>query len=257
MKDLQVFFTALNSFFDHIYVITLERAKERQQHIQQELQGLNYQFFFGKDKHYYSVEELKASNIYNEALAKQHHRYGKPMQAGQICCAWSHAEVYKDMVKKGYRNALIMEDDVVIDKESAQIFSVITKELPADWEFLYLGFDEREKAPAGAFFKKLFYHVLRLFKIIRFSHKTISHLYPRKFSAHLYKAGYHDCIHAYGITQSAAQSLAKLQQPVSFVADNLTAHAITNQLIKGYIVLPKIIYQQNHLNTLQTSYVNP
>lgn len=256
MNERQHIFSILNNYFDHIYVITLPRATDRQAHIRQELEGLHYSFFFGKDKQNFPIEELKAQGIYEETLARQHHRYGKAMNAGQVCVSWSHAEVYRDVVKNNYRKVFIMEDDVVLDANAAKNLSAILQEFPADWEFVYFGFAEREKAPAGVFFKKLFYHFLRLFKAIPFSHATISHLYPKKVSAHIYQAGYHDCIHAYAITRAAAEKLLRLQEPISFIADNLTAHAVTNKIVNGYVVLPKIFYQQYQVGTSATSYLN-
>lgn len=256
MNDVQTFFSQLNQSFEKIYVITLQRATDRQAHVQQELNGLNYQFFFGKDKQQFSIEELKQQGLYDEEAARRNHRYNKPMQIGQICVSWSHADVYNDIVQNGYRNALIMEDDVVVDREQAKGFSEILAALPADWQVLYLGFAEREKAPKTVFFKKLFYHALRLFKGIRFTHRTIEHLYPKKVSAHIYRAGYHDCIHAYAVTQQAAKTLLTMQQPVSFIADNLVAYAVTNGLLKGYVVQPRIIYQQYQIGTSSASYLN-
>jgi glycosyl transferase family 25 len=256
MGEVQFFFSQLNQFFDKIYVITLQRAADRQAHVRNELQGLDYEFFFGKDKQSFSINSLKEQGVYDEELAKKHHRYGKAMHTGQIGAAWSHAEVYKDVVENNYRRVFIMEDDIVIDKEAIRIFPNVLKELPADWELLYLGFDEREKAPPGIFFKKLFYHFLRLFRAIKFSHTAINHLYPRKVSTYIYEAGYHDCIHAYGITHSAAKKMLALQKPISFIADNLPAHAITNRILKGYIVLPKIINQQYQIGTSSASYIN-
>ena len=256
MKDLHRFFTLLNSFFDKIYVITLERATDRHEHIRNELAGLDYQFFYGKDKKNFSIEELKLRGIYDENLARQHHRYNKPMQDGQIGCAWSHAEVYRDIIDKGYRTVLILEDDVVIDKASIKVFPKILKELPVDWELFYLGFGEREMVPWGSLFKKIFYHFLRIFKAIKYSHTTISRLYPKKISEHIYQAGYHDCTHAYAITLPAAKNLLELQQPVSFIADNLLAHAITNKIVKGYITYPKLINQQYQVGTSTRSYLN-
>ena len=256
MKEVQEFFNTLNAFFDHIYVITLERARDRHEHIRKELAGLNYELFYGKDKQNFSIEDLKQTDVYNEDLARQHHRYGKPMQAGQIGCSWSHAEVYRDVILKGYRRVLILEDDIVIDRMAAKDFSTMLQELPASWELLYFGFAERETAPRGFVFKKIFYHFLRVFKAIKYSHSTINHLYPRKISAHVYRAGYHDCTHAYAITQQAAKKLLELQQPISFIADNLLAHAITNDIVKGYIVKPKIINQQYQLGISSASYLN-
>lgn len=250
------FFSSLNSFFDKIYVITLERATDRHAHIQKELHGLNYVFFYGRDKQLFHVEELKQTGVYNEHIAKLNHRYGKGMNGGQIGCAWSHAEVYKDIVQNGYKKALILEDDIVIDNKAAENFTTIINELPGDWELLYLGFAEREKVPAIAPLKKFFYHLLHQFGSLNFSHKTIQHLYPKRISEHVAEAGYHDCTHAYAITAAAAEKLLALQQPISFIADNLLAYAVTNQVVKGYITQPKIINQQYQVGTTSASYLN-
>lgn len=256
MTELQTFFSLLNQTFDKIYVITLHRATDRQAHVQRELGGLQYDFFWGTDKQQFSVDELKSKGLYSEEGARRQHRYGKAMQIGQVCCALSHAEVYRDIVANKYQKVLILEDDVVIDREQAKKFPEILTEVPADWQVLYLGFAEREKAPKGLFFKQLFYHFLRLFKAIRFTHRMIDHLYPKKVSPHVYRAGYHDCIHAYAVTLEAARTMLRLQQPVSFIADNLVAYAVTNGLLKGYVIQPKIIYQQYQVGTSSASYLN-
>jgi hypothetical protein len=37
-------FSTLNNYFDHIYVLTIERADERHKKIKEELNGLNFSF---------------------------------------------------------------------------------------------------------------------------------------------------------------------------------------------------------------------
>ena len=254
---MQTIFDLLNHFFDKIYVITLQRATDRHLHIQKELNGLHYEFFYGKDKNEFSVSTLEQKGIYNERLAKKHHRYGKPMTPGMIGCSWSHKLVYTDIITHNYSKVLILEDDVVIDWNQAHLLPQLLKALPTDWELLYLGFAGNEQAPSNASFKKTYYHLLRVLGIFKYSHATINNLYPQKAGEHLYKAGYHDCTHAYALTYSGAQKLAKLQQPISFFPDNLLAHAVTNNLVKGYITLPKIINQQYQVQEAATySYIN-
>ncbi len=255
-EKLNDFFNRLNQFFDHIYVITLKRATDRHQHIERELNGLNYQLFFGKDKQEFSVDDLRNANVYNEDLAKKRHRYNKPMQPGQLGCAWSHAEVYADVIAKEYNRVLILEDDVVINKKYTYLLAGVLESLPPDWELLYFGFAERETEPKLSFFKIGFYHFLSTIGLLRFSHKTIKNFYPKKISEHIYTAGYHDCTHAYGITLETAEKLLQLQQPISFVADNLLAYACTNKLVNGYIILPKLINQLYQEGTNSRSYLN-
>jgi glycosyl transferase, family 25 len=255
-EKTRAFFEELNNFFDHIYVITLERATDRHAHVETELAGLDYQLFYGKDKDAFQIEQLAEKNIYNEALARQHHRYNKPMRPGEIGCAWSHAEVYKDVLSKGYGKVLVLEDDVVINRSNTDVLTSALQQLPSDWGLVYFGFAEREGARPVHIVKKLFYHFLRAFRLFPFSHKTIKNLYPKKLAANIYRSGYHDCTHAYGLTRKAAEELLRLQQPISFIADNLLAHAITNELVRGYIIQPKLIDQQYQVGRPSASYLN-
>jgi glycosyl transferase family 25 len=77
-------FTLLNSFFDHVYVISLERDTERQEKMKEVLDGLNYSFFRGIDKKNLTIDLLVEKSIYDEEKAKLLHRYDKPMNTGQI-----------------------------------------------------------------------------------------------------------------------------------------------------------------------------
>ncbi len=257
MNERRQFFEQLNCFFDKIYVITLRRATDRQEHIASQLEGLDYSFFYGKDKREFDIEELKQSGIYDEERAIRNHRFSKPLSAGMIGCSWSHRLVYEDVLENGYKRALILEDDAVVDEEQLELLPEIMEELPGDWELLYFGFGLNETPPKGVFFKKLFYHALSATGFFKYTHKTISNLYPRQISRHIYKAGYHDCTHAYAITQSAAQKLRNLQEPIAFLPDNLLAHAATNGILNAYIILPKLINQQYQISHQPTfSYIN-
>jgi len=238
-------FEALNNFFDKIYVITLERAADRHLLIKQQLDGLNYTFMYGTDKNNLQYEDLVRNKIYDPELAKQHHLVGKEMRLSEIACSISHGMVYEDVVKNKYNRVLILEDDVIVDRENILLFEAVSKELPADWGLWYLGFAKNEKAPGIAFFKKIFYHLLYATGVKRrFNHTVINNLYPKPFSKHLRHAGFHDCAHAYAITGNTAEVFLKMQQPVSYIADHLLAYAASGRLINAFITEPKLINQQ-------------
>ena len=256
MSEKQAFFSALNKFFDKVFVITLRRATDRHAHVEKELEGLYYELFYGHDKREFSAGDLQKKGIYNEGLARKHHRYGKPMPEGMIGCAWSHADVYNAVTIDGYQRVLILEDDVVIEWTQTNIWQQAVEELPAHWELLYLGFAGKENIPPLAPVKKAAYHLQRVFGSLNYSHKTISNLYPRKIGRYVSKAGYHDCTHAYGLTLAGAQKLLALQTPISFVADNLLAHAATNEFVAAYIIQPKLINQLYQVGTDSVSYLN-
>ncbi len=242
-KNTSAFFKHLNAYFDAVYVISLERATERHAHVKKELEGLSYQLFYGVDKQNLDVEQLKKQGIYNEEKAIQNHRFTKPLLPGMIGCSWSHRNIYDDIIKNNYANALILEDDILIDDDTVIHFPEMMKELPDDWELVYLGYARHESASLINNLKKTAYHLQRLFGRHKFSHRTIHNLYPSRITNHVYKAGYHDQTHAYAVTRSGAAKLRKLQEPITFIADNLLAYAATNEIIKAYIFKPKLINQ--------------
>jgi glycosyl transferase family 25 len=245
-NELQKAYNTLNSFFDHIYVISLSRATERHVHFKNELEGLEYSVMWGKDSKELNEQQLTRSNIYNKELDIKNNRYNISMGLGAIACSWSHLLVYEDMLKNGYDKVLILEDDVVFNQDPISFIPEILNALPKDWELLYLGFTKNEPSQKYTSLKRSYYHFLRFFKWIELTHKEISNRFPKRVSKHVYKAGYHDCTHSYGITASCAEKFIKLQTPISFPADHLLAHVATNDIAKSYIVIPKIISQLRH-----------
>jgi glycosyl transferase family 25 len=242
-------FDALNNYFDKIYVVTLERATDRHQHIRRELEGLRYSFLYGADKNSINAAELAAKKVYDPVLAKKQHIMHKDLTGGEIGCSISHTMLYRDVLTNNYQKVLVLEDDVVIDRNTIGLFPEMIKELPADWQLWYLGFAKNEKAPANARLKKLFYHLLYALGLKRtLNHTVIGNLYPARFSTHLLRSGFHDCTHAYAITNEAAAILLQQQTPVQYTADNLLAFTITNKKLNAFIADPKLINQQYQVN---------
>lgn len=251
-------FEPLNNFFDKIYVITLKRATDRHLHIQQELDGLQYSLFYGADKMDLNLEQLALQQEYDPELAIKKNVMHKRMTAGEVGCSISHRMIYQEVIKHQYNKVLILEDDVVIDRKNILLFETISKELPDNWQLWYLGYTKNVTPPANAVAKKLFYHFCYSLGIKRtLNHTVINHLYPTPYTALLQKAGFHDCTHAYAVTNEAASILLKQQTPVQYTADNLLAFTCGNNLLQAFISIPVLINQQYQLNgNSTTSYLN-
>ena len=233
-------FTAFNNFFDKIFVVTLKRSVKRQAHIQKALQGLRYEFFWGADKNDLIIDDLKAKNIYNDAMAVKHHRYNKPMNPGQVGCALSHRNIYDEIVQHNYQRTLILEDDAEPVENSIRLFPEMIRELPAGWELLYLDYSKNEKNQS---LKKYWYHIQRFAGGLKWDHNIINNLYPKQFSHHLSIAGFHDYTDAYAVSLEGAKKLLELQSPVSYVADNLLAIASASKKVNAFITRPKLFQQ--------------
>jgi glycosyl transferase, family 25 len=238
-------FEHINSFFDKVYIITIARATERHQKIEMHLQGLNYEFVYGVDRKDLVEEQLISDGIYDKKLAQKHHLWNEPMISGQIACSWSHKKVYELQIKNNYNRVLVLEDDVIIHQVGIDLFPAILKELPQDWELLYFDYHKRTENNSNARYRKVLYKLQHYLGSNNWTPHMIDHLYAEHYSEHIKKAGYHEYTSAYAITQTAAQKLLKLQTPISFIADNLLGYAITNQIIKAYLTVPKLFEQES------------
>jgi hypothetical protein len=107
------------------------------------------------------------------------------------------------------------------------------------------GWDKNGEMPMRAFLKKTWYHLQHSIGMLNWNHRMIRNLYARPYSTHLKKAGFHDYTYAYGISQAAADKLLKMQTPIQYIADNLLAHAATNEIVNSYIVWPKMFLHDN------------
>ena len=241
-------YEGVNLFFDHIYVLTLPRATERHQKLENDLKGLNYTLFFGIDKKNMNLDDLKQQGIYDEVLTIKYQRYSRGMRIGEVVTSMGHKAIYEDMLKKGYKKILILEDDVVGNKEGLLTFNDAAKELPQNWDILYLDYNKNTNNTVGAFIKRQIYHLQKILGQLKWSHATINNLHAKKYSKHLKKSGYHDYASAYGITENAAKELIKLNTPICFPADHTLPFLITNRVLNGYVTIIKAFIQQSQLN---------
>lgn len=127
----------LNSFFDHIYCINLKRRIDRWEECKEE--------FF---KHGLDVEQFEAVDgqlfDWREYFTVFPFGKGHDLDAGKISMniaglVKTHQWILQDAISKGYDSILILEDDVTFDDMLNYKFSLLIKELPEDWDLLYLG----------------------------------------------------------------------------------------------------------------------
>ena len=242
---MKSYWEILNNYYDHIYVISVKSADKRRESFIERFSGLNYSFFYGADKKDFAIEELIEKNIYSQELSRIHHRYNKTMMQGEIACAWSHKMIYEDMLKKNFDRVMIFEDDAVPESSVLNNVEIILSEIPGDCELLMWGWAKNGDLRMGSFLKKIAYHIQHKTGLLKWDHQVIHNMYASPYSDHLKKAGFHDFAHAYAITRSGAEKLIQMQTPIQYIADNLLAHAITRNIVSGYIVYPAAILHDN------------
>ena len=140
---------------------------------------------------------------------------------------------------------MIFEDDAVPEPAILKNVDIILSEVPGDWELLMWGWAKNGKSGPDSLLKKIVYHIQHSLGMLKWDHQVIRNMYASPYSNHLKKAGFHDFAHAYAINRSGAEKFLQMQTPIQYIADNLLAHAITRNIVSGYIVYPAAILHDN------------
>jgi glycosyl transferase, family 25 len=241
----------LNSFFDKIYLISLPDSTDRHELLNERLNGLNYEIFWGVDGEQLDLKELEEERIYLPELTREKNLSGKELQPNEIGCSLSHLNIYRDMIDNNYRTALILEDDVFLEDSDPDKLSDALEDLPSDWEFLYLGYiEDLEKIPFTVYLRLyLIYPLLYFFGFRRYDRKRLRRKYFRPFTENIDIAGFHAGTHAYGITAEAAKKVLEFQNPVTMAPDNAIGVMCMDGKLKSYRLKERLFFQDRSLPT--------
>lgn len=244
METKKKLFKVLNTYFDHIYVITLKRNTSRREILSSTLDGLNFEYFWGVDGKKIDREELQEKGLYHSGLTKiLKKREGKrvtDLPNPQLGCSLSHMFVLQDMLKKKYDKVLIFEDDLIVDPSGTEALKKALEELPHNWDVLYLGHHGANSNPG--FLLKFQIKVLRFIAIFfqRFERlrqidpDVVRCWIPRSYSQHLNKSGNHHGAYAYAVSSEGAKKILQYGMPVAFRNDNLLAELCSYEWIKSF-----------------------
>jgi glycosyl transferase family 25 len=243
----------LQQNFDKVFVVSVPRFTDRHKIVQQHLQGLSFDFFWGADKLELNLEQAKQSGIYDKEKTAQLQRQGKSLNVGELACSLSHRMVYEEMIKHNWNKVLILEDDVLPLYNNLYLLPDVLKELPADWELVYFGYLKHENITPQLRVKQWLYKIKSKLGLMKWTYKMVSNLLPKPYSTHLKKAGFHDCTHAYAVTLPAAKKLLQHQTPVVYRADDLLSATIMKGELNAFITEPKFFDQQVFHNAAMAS----
>lgn len=111
-----------NIFVDKSYCINLERREDRKEHMEKEFERLklDYKFFKAFDGKDLNIKEI-------------------PIRKAIISTVKSHLGVIQDAIKNNYETIAVFEDDVIFCEDFDERFKIYLKEVPEDWEIMYLG----------------------------------------------------------------------------------------------------------------------
>jgi len=108
------------------YIINLESAQARREHISGQLVrlGIPFQVFQAVDGRV--LAEAEIAHRYDAAAAEARYR---PMSRGEIGCALSHLGVYRKMLDDGAGFALVLEDDALLGEDLPAVLADLENRL--------------------------------------------------------------------------------------------------------------------------------
>ncbi|CAG8696430.1 21240_t:CDS:1 [Dentiscutata erythropus] len=198
--------------FEHAYVINLEYRDDRRK----KMKALGD--YLGLD-----LDIIKAVNKFDDrALSKLNM---SNLEAGPKACYLSYYSVIESNVKNGYKNAIILEDDVDMELNITDIMSEVHRNLPNNWDILYLGS----------------------------CHEKGNKLIKTNLTIHkLHKSRYPKCTHAYAASTKGAKKLLK-KLKIGNTTDKIDREIpalIAAGKIVSYSIYPQIVVQIKGANDL-------
>lgn len=235
-----------------IFIINLERNTERRQAITEQLKSLNldFQILPATDGKFLEKEDLE--KLYNEKQSLKKIQF--PLSKNEVACADSHLRLYEKIVAENIPYALILEDDVVLNKE---ILTVLDPKFLQSKKFDWLQIDYgqvgwpffRDWLLASKHFIKhkpirIFYVLAKLPYIAFMSafERLREKINPRVNIVTFYRPLY--LTSAYIITNAGAKKLLTIGRPIRFAADMLPNKARLQPNFKIRAISP-IIAEQN------------
>jgi len=253
-ENALLIFEKLNSFFDRIYIISLKRLNNRHKLLHERLEGLNYEIFWGVDGQQLDFKELEEKRIYLPEVTREKNMSGNELQPNEIGCTMSHLNIYRDIIDNNYKNALILEDDVILHDSDPDMLLKAMGELPDDWELLYFGYlENQDEIPLSVYIRMyLIYPLLYFAGYSQYDRKRLRRKYYRPYSENLEIAGFHTGTHAYGITAEAAKKVLEFQSPIIMAPDNAIGVMCWDGILNAYRLKRRIFYQDRALPTTIT-----
>ena len=112
--------------FDHIFVINLDRRKDRWEFISRQLARVG-------------IEAERVSGVDGDLLDPDPKIGNGWNHKGQAGCVLSHRKVINLARERGYKSILVIEDDNVFIDNFNTLFESYWKQVPDNWDLLYFG----------------------------------------------------------------------------------------------------------------------
>lgn len=120
----------INRYFEHVYCLNLPECKERAEMTLSRAQrfGLSFSFF----------PAISGKLLFDIHGGHSSVRSSQISNPNYMACALSHLSIYRHALANGFSRILVIEDDLLFNKNMNELFSQSIQGVPEDWKLLYL-----------------------------------------------------------------------------------------------------------------------
>lgn len=166
----------LNEFFDNIYVVNLKHHIEKRLRIAKHLKSYNIGYELFEAVNGYEGEPLKIWNSYKQRpigdfvrfphmkIVEQKRKTKLIESAGAIGYIFSYVNILRDAKSRGFKKILILEDDILLDRQFDVKIKKFIQIISSDWKVLQLGASQYgwKGIDENSSVKKGYYHPRRI-----------------------------------------------------------------------------------------------
>ncbi|AVJ55208.1 glycosyl transferase [Idiomarina sp. OT37-5b] len=136
-----------------VYVINLDRSRERLQHASQQLHSIGVDFTRIAAIDGRQLSDAEIDRVYDSERNRQ--RFYASLTRGEIACYMSHRKAWQQLLDSPAQAAVILEDDIMVSPAFAELGAAVAT-LSDDWHLLKLAQPFKPKqhyklADVGAF----------------------------------------------------------------------------------------------------------
>lgn len=198
----------LTDYFDRTFCINLDSRPDRWESAQEEFA-----------KHSFNVERV--SGIEG---SKMNLDFPPEIKEGAVGCALSQFFCIKYAKQLGLDTFLLLEDDIQFDENINELFNQYIKEVPSDWDMLYLG---------GQHF-----HGMNL----------------QQVSEHVYKCEYTLAAHSVAFNHRVFDRFIDKLIDITKPCD--VHYAESHKEINAYVIIPHLTWQRNSYSDIEKTNVD-
>ncbi|RYE25841.1 MAG: glycosyltransferase family 25 protein [Sphingobacteriales bacterium] len=200
-----------------VFVISLKRSPERRESVKKHLDGIGLEFEFFDAVYGKELSEEQLDTLCDRQAIKNSPNWLTPSAIG---CSLSHYGVYQEVISRNLPYALVLEDDILFNKDFVSCLDNTAEQLKQNEIML------------------LYYQSWEALKLKKDSKKQLCKNYVTYTPTDMYQP---ICAAAYLITNAACRTLSKAIMPVHLCADTWGKFADLNGFENFSCVYPRAV----------------